>query len=43
MKIGCAMLGPSSFPQPIFANLFDDEDGESYSLIWSRPNGNRGD
>ncbi|OWJ69282.1 hypothetical protein CDV50_17410, partial [Haematobacter massiliensis] len=27
----------------IFANLFDDEDGEGYSLIWSRPNGNRGD
>ena len=21
---------------PIFANLFDDEDGESFSLIWSR-------
>ena len=25
------------------ANLFDDEDGEGYSLIWSRPNGRRGD
>ncbi|MBL6854275.1 MAG: DUF736 domain-containing protein, partial [Alphaproteobacteria bacterium] len=22
---------------PIFANLFDDEGGEGYSLIWSRP------
>jgi uncharacterized protein (DUF736 family) len=21
---------------PIFANLFDDPDGESYTLIWSR-------
>ncbi len=21
---------------PIFANLFDDEDGEGFSLIWSR-------
>jgi len=28
---------------PIYANLFDDEDGEGYSLIWSRPNGRRAD
>ncbi|OZA91886.1 MAG: hypothetical protein B7X76_01340 [Azorhizobium sp. 39-67-5] len=25
-----------SFNAPIFANLFDDEDGEGSSLIWSR-------
>ena len=35
-------LDDPSFSHPIFANLFDDEDGEGYSLIWSRPNGNRG-
>jgi len=29
-------LGDPSFNAPIFANLFDDEDGESYTLIWSR-------
>ncbi|TGQ03559.1 DUF736 family protein, partial [Mesorhizobium sp. M00.F.Ca.ET.217.01.1.1] len=29
-------LDDPSFTGPIFANLFDDEDGESYSLIWSR-------
>jgi uncharacterized protein (DUF736 family) len=34
-------LDDPSFTAPIFANLFDDEDGESYSLIWSRPNGRR--
>jgi uncharacterized protein (DUF736 family) len=32
-------LDDPSFTAPIFANLFDDEDGEGYSLIWSRPNG----
>ena len=32
-----------SFNAPIYANLFDDEDGEGYSLIWSRSNGRRGD
>ena len=36
-------LDDPSFAAPIYANLFDDEDGEGYSLIWSRPNGNRGD
>ncbi len=30
-------LDDPSFTAPIFANLFDDEGGESYSLIWSRP------
>ena len=29
-------LDDPSFTQPIFANLFDDEGGETYSLIWSR-------
>ncbi len=29
-------LDDPSFTAPIYANLFDDEDGESYSLIWSR-------
>jgi uncharacterized protein (DUF736 family) len=36
-------LDDPSFTAPIFANLFDDEEGEGYSLIWSRPNGRRGD
>ena len=34
-------LDDPSFTSPIFANLFDDEGGESYSLIWSRPSGKR--
>jgi uncharacterized protein (DUF736 family) len=29
-------LDDPSFTVPIFANLFDDEDGKSYNLIWSR-------
>ncbi|ABS66015.1 protein of unknown function DUF736 [Xanthobacter versatilis] len=36
-------LDDPSFTAPIYANLFDDEDGEGYSLIWSRPNGRRAD
>ena len=36
-------LDDPSFTAPIYANLFDDEDGEGYSLIWSRPNGRRSD
>ena len=32
-------LDDPSFNAPIFANLFDDEDSDTYSLIWSRPNG----
>ena len=36
-------LDDPSFTGPIFANLFDDEEGEGYSLIWSRPNGRRVD
>ena len=30
-------LDDPSFNAPIFANLFNDEDGEAYTLIWSRP------
>ena len=29
-------LDDPSFNAPIFANLFEDEDGEGYTLIWSR-------
>lgn len=29
-------LDDPSFNAPIFANLFDDEDGEGVSLVWSR-------
>jgi uncharacterized protein (DUF736 family) len=36
-------LDDPSFTAPIFANLFDDEEGEGHSLIWSRPNGRRSD
>lgn len=36
-------LDDPSFTAPIYANLFDDEGGETYSLIWSRPNRRNGD
>jgi len=36
-------LDDPSFAPPIYANLFDDEDGEGSSLIWSRPNSRRGE
>ncbi|MEO9337097.1 DUF736 domain-containing protein [Mesorhizobium sp. SB112] len=36
-------LDDPSFNAPIYANLFDDEEGEGYSLIWSRPNRRNGD
>ena len=36
-------LDDPSYTAPIFANLFDDEDGESYSLIWSRPSRRNGE
>ncbi|ATQ68872.1 MULTISPECIES: DUF736 domain-containing protein [Methylosinus] len=36
-------LDDPSFNAPIFANLFDDEGGEGYSLIWSRPSRRNGD
>ena len=35
-------LDDPSFNAPIYANLFDDEDSEGFTLIWSRgrkPNG----
>jgi uncharacterized protein (DUF736 family) len=35
-------LDDPSFTAPIYANLFDDdEEGDGYSLIWSRSNGRR--
>lgn len=30
-------LDDPSFVAPIYANLFDNEEGEGFSLIWSRP------
>ena len=36
-------LDDPSFTAPIFANLFDDEDGKSYNLIWSRARRTSGD
>lgn len=36
-------LDDPSFIAPIFANLFEDEDGESYTLIWSRSRKANGD
>ncbi|MBR1002953.1 uncharacterized protein (DUF736 family) [Bradyrhizobium japonicum] len=30
-------LDDPSFNAPIYANLFDDESGEGYTLLWSRP------
>jgi uncharacterized protein (DUF736 family) len=32
-----------SFSAPIYANLFDDADGEGYTLIWSRSRTQNGD
>ena len=29
-------LDDPSFNAPIYANLFEDEDGETFTLIWSR-------
>lgn len=36
-------LDDPSFTAPIYANLFDDEDGETFNLIWSRPTRRNGD
>ena len=36
-------LDDPSFAAPIYANLFEDEDGEGASLIRSRPHTRRGD
>jgi uncharacterized protein (DUF736 family) len=33
-------LDDPSFTGPIYANLFNDEDGDGYTLIWSRPRKN---
>ncbi|WP_311974229.1 DUF736 domain-containing protein [Bradyrhizobium glycinis] len=33
-------LADPSFNAPIYANLFSDEDGDGFSLIWSRPRKN---
>ncbi|QNA86676.1 DUF736 domain-containing protein [Sphingomonas sp. So64.6b] len=30
-------LDDPSFNAPIYANLFDDEESEGFSLVWSRP------
>ena len=36
-------LDDPSFMAPIYANLFDDEGGDGYSLIWSRSRKSNGD
>ena len=36
-------LDDPSFTAPIFANLFDDPDGESFTLIWSRSSKKNGE
>ncbi len=36
-------LDDPSFTAPIYANLFDDEGEDTFSLIWSRPNKRNGD
>jgi uncharacterized protein (DUF736 family) len=36
-------LDDPSFAAPIYANLFDDEDGTTYNLIWSRTRPSNGD
>ncbi|MGY3033855.1 uncharacterized protein (DUF736 family) [Bradyrhizobium sp. USDA 4354] len=42
MAVGLKRDDPS-FTAPIFANLFADEEGEGFSLIWSRPSRRNGD
>lgn len=36
-------LDDPSFVAPIYANLFDDEDGASFNLIWARNSRSNGD
>ena len=36
-------LDDPSFNAPIYANLFDDEDGDGFTLIWSRGRKQNGD
>src|SRR3546814_3895269 len=38
--LGLKLDDPSS-NAPVYAHLFDDEEGEGFSLIWSGPNGRR--
>lgn len=33
-------LDDPSFNAPIYANLFEDQDSEGYTLLWSRPRKN---
>lgn len=40
--LGIKLDDPSSSASA-YANLFDDEGGETFSLIWSRSNGRTGD
>ena len=35
-------LDAPSFAAPIYASLFDDDDGKTYNLIWTRNNTNGG-
>ena len=34
-------LDDPSFTAPIYANLVEDEEGDGFGLIWSRPQGRR--
>ena len=36
-------LDDPSFSAPIYANLFNDEDGKSFNLIWTRSTRQNGD
>jgi uncharacterized protein (DUF736 family) len=36
-------LDDPSFTSPIYANLFDEPDGETFTLIWSRSRKQNGD
>ncbi len=36
-------LDDPSFTAPIYANLFEDDTGDSHTLIWSRPSKRNGD
>jgi uncharacterized protein (DUF736 family) len=36
-------LNDPSFKEPIYANLFNDEGGETFSLVWSRGRKQNGD
>ena len=34
-------LDDPSFNAPLYASLFGNDDGETFNLVWSRPNGTR--